>query len=125
MTRRPTVAAVSAKQPPRRSGRPARRGGVSSALPAGFQRCLRCGTDEAAGSYCTWCRTAEYELVVHRHKAKGGACPLGPYRNPGPALIAGKAKADAAAAFNRANPPDLSSDFITRRWTHNRKAAAA
>ena len=48
-----------------------------------FQLCLRCGRHEVAGSYCTFCRTAEYDLVDHGHAHDAGAaCPLGPYLDP-------------------------------------------
>lgn len=49
------------------------------------QRCTRCGTDEQRGSYCTWCRMEEYDLIIHEHAAHN-VCPLGTYTNPGPAL---------------------------------------
>ena len=45
------------------------------------QRCLRCGREERAGGYCSFCRTAEYDLVYHVH-AWGQGCPLGPSRDP-------------------------------------------
>ena len=48
-----------------------------------FQLCLRCGRHEVAGSYCTFCRTAEYDLVDHGHAHDAGAaCPLGSYLDP-------------------------------------------
>jgi hypothetical protein len=48
-----------------------------------FQLCLRCGRHEVAGSFCTYCRTAEYDLVDHGHAHDAGAaCPLGPYLDP-------------------------------------------
>lgn len=81
-----------------------------------FQRCLRCGTDEARGSYCTWCRTAEYELVDHRHGSGRDSCPLGTYRNPGRAT-SGPA-IEAALVYNRTNPPDLSSPYVADRRRH-------
>jgi hypothetical protein len=48
-----------------------------------FQLCLRCGRHEVAGAYCTFCRTAEYDVADHRHpQGSGNACPLGPYLDP-------------------------------------------
>lgn len=46
------------------------------------QLCLRCGRHEVAGSYCTFCRTAEYDLADHKHVKAGAACPLGSYLDP-------------------------------------------
>ena len=47
------------------------------------QLCLRCGRHEYAGSFCSYCRTAEYDLVDHEHgKDTGSTCPLGPYLDP-------------------------------------------
>lgn len=48
-----------------------------------MQLCLRCGRHEYAGSFCTFCRTAAYDLAVHEHsESAGNACPLGPYLDP-------------------------------------------
>lgn len=48
-----------------------------------FQLCLRCGRHEQTGSYCTFCRTAEYDLVDHEHPGnRGPGCPLGPRLDP-------------------------------------------
>jgi hypothetical protein len=35
------------------------------------QLCLRCGRHEAAGSFCTFCLTAEYDLADHDPHAHG------------------------------------------------------
>jgi hypothetical protein len=99
-----------------------------------FQRCLRCGTDEYSGSYCTFCGTAEYELIEHRHVTTDGRagkafCPLGQVRNPGPAKLHGKAGIDAAAEVNRrwlANPvPPGADQYVIRHRTHPLNAAAS
>ncbi len=48
-----------------------------------MQLCLRCGRHEYAGSFCSFCRTAEYDLVDHDHaKGEGSRCPLGPFLDP-------------------------------------------
>lgn len=47
------------------------------------QLCLRCGRHEQLGSYCTFCRTAEYDLVDHAH-TKHAACLLGAHLDPLP-----------------------------------------
>jgi hypothetical protein len=83
------------------------------------QRCLRCGTEEISGSFCTWCRTAEYELIEHRHDG-GSGCPLGPYLNPSTRpssrnlqLLAVQLRAwEASPAAREAER------YVTRRWTH-------
>jgi hypothetical protein len=41
-----------------------------------LQLCLRCGRHEQTGSFCTWCRTASYDLTDHRDLV-GNGCPLG------------------------------------------------
>jgi len=74
---------------------------------ATYQRCLNCGTEEVAGSYCTWCRWEEYDLVLHDHPADpdtgGVVCPLGSYMNPGPQYASGHAsRAEQAIADARA-----------------------
>jgi hypothetical protein len=86
-----------------------------------YQRCLRCGTDEWSGAYCTHCRTAEYDLIEHRHYGVGQgnarACPLGPVENPGPAR-----RSQRSLAVNRrflADPiPPAAETYVIRRWTH-------
>ncbi len=45
------------------------------------QRCLRCGREERAGGFCSYCRTAEYDLIYHVH-GFGKGCPLGAARDP-------------------------------------------
>jgi hypothetical protein len=52
--------------------------------PMSFQLCLRCGRHEVTGSYCTFCRTAEYDVADHEHAKDIGShgCPLGSYLDP-------------------------------------------
>ena len=38
------------------------------------QLCLRCGRHEVAGSFCSFCRTADYVLADQPHHGHG--CPL-------------------------------------------------
>jgi hypothetical protein len=45
-----------------------------------FSLCARCGRHEVAGAFCTYCRTAAYDLVDHKHVF--GPCPLGPHPDP-------------------------------------------
>jgi hypothetical protein len=92
-----------------------------------YQRCLRCGTDEAAGSYCTWCRTADYDLIEHAHPSalgeRGrGACPLGPYKNPSFAANRMPTKqrdlAEDRKAWDATHDPAEAEPYIVRRWHH-------
>jgi hypothetical protein len=87
------------------------------------QRCQRCGTEESAGDFCTWCAMAGYDLIEHTHEGlKAAACPLGPYRNPSdpnnrtPGQQAQLVKARAAwdATHNSAD----AEPYIVRRWHH-------
>jgi hypothetical protein len=45
------------------------------------QQCLRCGRHERTGSYCSYCRTAEYDLADHECTASA-VCPFGTYPDP-------------------------------------------
>jgi NMD protein affecting ribosome stability and mRNA decay len=48
-----------------------------------MQLCLRCGRHELAGSFCSFCRTAEYDLADHEHgRDDGNGCPLGSHLDP-------------------------------------------
>lgn len=67
--------------------------------------CLRCGRHETAGSYCSFCRTAEYDLVDHVDVK--GSCPLGAFRDP---ISADKADIRRYLA----KPFAASSEFPTR-----------
>lgn len=42
---------------------------------SGSQACTRCGRHEALGSYCTFCGSAEYDLIVHIDGEVSG-CPV-------------------------------------------------
>ena len=72
------------------------------------QRCSRCGTEEAAGAYCTWCRGADYDLILHAHAWQPGVptCPLGPYLNPANRPSANQARAflKTRQAWRKASP---------------------
>jgi hypothetical protein len=51
------------------------------------QLCTRCGRHEYSGSFCSYCRTADYDLVDHEDTGSDGhhaACPLGPHLDPFP-----------------------------------------
>jgi hypothetical protein len=91
------------------------------------QRCLTCGTEEAAGSFCTFCRTATYDLVIHLHR-EHNACPLGPYLNPGNPEnrnTAATRRFDRARAAWLADPSRADAGpLIVTTWTHTRGAAS-
>jgi len=87
-----------------------------------YQRCLRCGTDEASGGYCTFCRWQEYELIEHNHfgVGEGSGCPLGQVDNPGPArTFAHSKRAEEVNLRFLADPiPDGAEQYVIRRWVH-------
>lgn len=91
-----------------------------------FQRCRTCGTCEARGTFCTFCRSRTYVLIEHRHfaprEARGSGCPLGPTFNPGPAKQRGPAAIQRAAQVNaewQSNPvPDGAERYVVREWLH-------
>jgi hypothetical protein len=100
-----------------------------------FQRCAACGTCEARGGYCTYCRSATYVLIEHRHfapaEARGSACPLGPTFNRGPAKQRGPEAIQRAAQVNdewQLNPvPKGAEKYVVRELVHvgiERKAHA-
>jgi len=90
--------------------------------PAVYQRCLRCGTDENSGSFCTWCQMAASDLIDHAHMPGGSSCPLGPYKNPSfkenriPAKQAQLAR--DRAAWDASHDPAEAEPYIVRRWHH-------
>lgn len=83
---------------------------------ASAQRCTRCGREEYPGAYCTFCRTAEYDLIDHSHRT-GKACPLGPYLDPLDQRPAERARlARDVAAWEAAGRPDAGGTILgTRR----------
>ena len=87
------------------------------------QRCQRCGTEEAAGDFCTWCAMAAYDLIEHTHEGrKAGTCPLGPYLNPSNAENRTPSKqaqlSKARAAWDATHDPAEAEPYIVRRWRH-------
>jgi hypothetical protein len=41
-----------------------------------FQLCARCGHCEYAGGFCSWCKSATYDLILHTHPNTRAGCPL-------------------------------------------------
>ena len=85
-----------------------------------FQRCLRCGTEESAGQYCSWCQMAASDLIDHTHAFH--TCPLGPYLNPSVEANRGVARqaqlAKDRAAWDASHDPADAEPYIVRRWHH-------
>jgi hypothetical protein len=92
------------------------------------QRCLRCGTDESAGAFCTWCQMVACDLIEHTHAdpagGRGGdtACPLGPYLNP--SVQANRDRTHQSqlardrAAWDATHNAADAEPYIVRRWHH-------
>lgn len=91
-----------------------------------YQRCQRCGTEESAGAFCSWCQMAAYDLVEHVHPSNGkrgqSPCPFGPYRNP--SFEANRRPTEQRrlakdrAAWDTSHDAAETGPFIVRHWRH-------
>jgi hypothetical protein len=82
-----------------------------------MQLCLRCGRHEVAGSFCSFCRTADYVLADHSDVFHGG-CPLGPHLDPLPS--GHPAKPEEVRAFLAIRSSALPDDVPVRYRHHPR-----